>query len=356
MVLLPAYKPAEGFVSLCRGLRGEGLDVWAVDDGSGDAYRSYFDAAEEMGCFVSRHAVNLGKGRALKTGVNALLNKEDSFFGLITADADGQHALKDILRVTEAMRAHPASLVTGSRRFSKEAPMKSRIGNTVTRYVYQFITGITCHDTQTGLRGIPYGALKDCLRIPGERFEYEMNMLLKLREMQLSLHEVEIETIYIDRNKGSHFKPLRDACRIFSVIFRFALMSVLSFGVDYAFYAFFLGMIQFTPALSYASARVISSCMNYSLNRMIVFGRHGGRASVFRYYLLAALLLLVGSGLVELLYSIFSYKAAWMKIPVDFLLFFVSFWAQREFVFRERGDVGGAASKPPPGAPPLDPA
>jgi len=344
IILLPAYKPTDGFVSLCRELRDNDLDVWVVDDGSGEVFRPFFDTVEEMGCFCVRHAVNLGKGRALKTGINAILNQEKDFYGLVTADADGQHAVKDILRVAEAMRSRPASLVTGSRAFSKGDPLKSRIGNTITRFVYQFVMGIMCRDTQTGLRGIPYGALMNCLHIQGERFEYEMNMLLRLRDMRLSLHEVNIETIYIDRNKGSHFKPFRDALRICGAIFRFAFVSLLSYGVDYMFFVFFLNTIHFAPALSYAIARVISSCFNYSMNRVAVFGKRGGRASIFRYYLLAALLLLVGSGLVELLHSIFLYKAAWMKIPVDILLFFPSFWLQREFVFKDKRSARDGAN------------
>lgn len=336
IVLLPAYKPAEGFVSLCKELREAGLEVWTVDDGSGEAFAPLFEEVASLGCIVVRHAVNLGKGRALKTGMNAILGWGELPFGLVTADADGQHTSADILRVAEAMRERPSALVTGSRGFSKGTPFKSRAGNTFARHAFRFVTGIDCHDTQTGLRGIPGRALSHCLRIPGERYEYEMNMLLRLKEMQLSLYEVGIETIYIDHNKGSHFKPFRDTAQILSVILRFALMSMLSFLVDYALYVFFLNMIIWTPALSYACARVISSLFNYAANRTAVFGGRGGRGSVLRYYLLATTLTLVGSGLMELSASILGYKGAWIKIPVDILLFFLSFWAQREFVFKEK--------------------
>lgn len=336
VVLIPAYKPAHSMVSLCQALCEAGLTVLVVDDGSGEAYRSVFEAVDALGCHVERHAVNLGKGRALKSGINVALNRYQDLRCLVTADADGQHTCNDILRIIEAMRAHPGALVTGSRKFTGDVPLKSRIGNLITRYVYRFVTGIHCHDTQTGLRGIPADALGGMLRITGERYEYEMNMLLKLRDMRMPLHEEEIETIYIDDNKGSHFHPLRDAARVYGVIFRFALSSLLAFGIDYSFYLLFLRVILFTPALSYACARVISSLFNYAVNHVAVFGRHGGKSSVIRYYLLAAVQLLVGAGLVELLYTVLGFRAAWMKIPVDLVLFFVSFWMQREFVFVSR--------------------
>lgn len=333
IVLIPAYKPPQGLVSLCQALRDEQLDVWVVDDGSGEPYLPIFETVERMGCVVLRHAVNLGKGRALKTGINAIINLGEAK-GVVTADADGQHTCKDIGRIAEAMREKPSALVIGTRKLSKEAPWKSRFGNALTRHVYRFVTGISCHDTQTGLRGIPSGALKDMLNISGERYEYEMNMLLELHGMRLSLHEVEIETIYIENNKNSHFNPLRDAIRIYGVIFRFMLSSLLSFCVDYTLYYFFLRITQFAPALSYATARVLSSLLNYTVNRRVIFGRQSGKASVFRYYLIAVLLLLMGSGLVELLHSMTGIQAAWVKIPVDSVLFFVSFWLQREFVFK----------------------
>lgn len=336
VILIPAYKPTHQLILLCQALRDAGLAVLIVDDGSGEAYHFIFTEVEALGCVIVRHAVNFGKGRALKTGINVALTMSDALQCLITADADGQHTCNDILRLQEAMRAHPNAIVIGSRKFSGNVPLRSRVGNTITRYIYRFVTGINCHDTQTGLRGIPAQALPEMLKIAGERYEYEMNMLLRLRDMRIPLHEVDIETIYIDDNKGSHFHPLRDAIRIYGMIMRFALSSLLSFGVDYGFYMLFLHSLQATPALSYAYARVISSLFNYTFNRVAVFGRHGGRKSIIRYYMLAAVQLCAGAGLVQLANALFGYRAAWMKIPVDTALFFVSFWIQREFIFSKK--------------------
>ncbi|MCL1963793.1 MAG: bifunctional glycosyltransferase family 2/GtrA family protein [Firmicutes bacterium] len=334
LVLIPAYKPDARMVALCRALRGEELPVLVVDDGSGNAFRPLFEEVMDLGCHVERHAVNLGKGRAIKTGINAALNAFPDLFGVITADADGQHTCADILRIAEVMRKEPHALVMGMRKFAGNVPLKSRAGNAITRHVYRFATGIRCHDTQTGLRGIPGGALPAMLRLPGERYEYEMTMLLRLRSLRLSLREVEIETIYIDGNKGSHFNPLRDAARIYSVIFRFLLSSILSFCVDYALYLFCLKALGLAPWLCYAAARVLSSLFNYQLNRRAVFGGSAGKLSVLRYYLLAVTQLAAGAGLVELLHTALGLSASWVKIPVDTLLFLVSFILQRDFVFR----------------------
>lgn len=335
VVLIPAYKPDARMLKLVRELRAEGLCVQVVDDGSGETYRDIFDQAQALGCRVARHAVNLGKGRALKTGINAAMNAFSPLDGIVTADADGQHTCRDILRIMARMRENPRALITGARAFDGNIPLKSRLGNSITRRVYHFATGIRCQDTQTGLRGIPAAYLPQMLQLPGERYEYEMTMFLRLREMRLPLEEVTIETIYIDGNKGSHFHPLKDSARIYSVILRFLASSLISFGVDYGLYWLLLGWLDLPPWLCYAFARVVSSGVNYLLNRMTVF-KTGGRDAVFRYYLLAVTQLSVGAGLVELLHVTLHWSAGWIKIPVDVVLFCLSYLVQRDFVFKER--------------------
>ena len=184
VVLIPAYKPDERLIQLTRKLRDEKLDVLLVDDGGGEQYASIFEQCRALGAEVAVHAVNQGKGRALKTGLNAAMLIWKDMAGVVTADADGQHTPRDILRIIEAMREHPNALVLGSREFTGEVPFKSRWGNRITRFVYALASGVHIGDTQTGLRGIPASAIPTMVTIDGERYEYEMNVLLKLRDIQ----------------------------------------------------------------------------------------------------------------------------------------------------------------------------
>lgn len=332
VVLIPAYQPDEKMLPLCRALREKGLPVLLVDDGGGDKYAPLFDAALALGCLVARHAVNLGKGRALKTGLNEALLRFPGLAGVVTADADGQHTVEDILRVREALLERPHALVLGARAFTGKVPLRSRFGNGMTRAVYHFATGQKCSDTQTGLRGIPVAALPALLRMRGERYEYEMEMLLRLKALSLSLFEVPIETIYENNNEGSHFDSLRDSARVYGVIGRFALASIVSFFVDYGIYLALLGAAGFSGAAAYALARVVSSLVNYALNRGTVFGGSARPGSMPRYYLLAVCQLGVGAALVHLL-GLAGLGAGWVKIPVDAALFFLSFLIQRDYVF-----------------------
>ena len=159
VVLIPAYKPDERLVQLTRELKEEKLDVLLVDDGGQQAFAHIFDECRALGAEVAVHAVNQGKGRALKTGLNAALNRWPDLSGVVTADADGQHTLRDILRLIEAMREHPNALVLGSREFTGDVPFKSRWGNRITRFVYALASGVHVSDTQTGLRGLPACAI-----------------------------------------------------------------------------------------------------------------------------------------------------------------------------------------------------
>ena len=333
IVLIPAYKPDERLISLTRELRGQGLEVMLVDDGGQEAYASIFEQCRALGARVAVHAVNLGKGRALKTGINAALLAWPDLEGIVTADADGQHTPHDIVRLIDALREHPSALVLGSRQFTGEVPFKSRWGNRITRFVYALASGVHVGDTQTGLRALPRCSLEAMMRIDGERYEYEMNVLLKLRDMKLTVFEVPIETIYIDDNAGSHFNPVRDAFRIYMVIFRYLFSSVTSFAVDYLLYWLCLGFFRLSPLVSYALARLVSSQVNYHLNKHTVFSGRGGRHSMVKYYALAVAQGLLGAGLVQFLPQVLPISAAIIKIPVDLALFAVSYFIQRDFVF-----------------------
>ena len=132
IVLIPAYKPDARMVELVRELRDNHLDVMLVDDGGQEAFAPLFAQCRELGAEVAVHTVNLGKGRALKTGINAALLRWPDLRAIVTADADGQHTPKDILRLIDAVDAHPNTLVLGSRKFTGDVPFKSRWGNRIT--------------------------------------------------------------------------------------------------------------------------------------------------------------------------------------------------------------------------------
>ena len=209
-VVIPAYKPDESLLDLLRALRERAFigRIVVVDDGSGPEYEPIFAQVSAL-CSLERHAQNRGKGAAIRTGLKTL-----SGYNVVTADCDGQHTPSDIEKIA---RAIDGALVMGVRR-KREMPLRSKMGNTLTCLTFALVTHRWISDTQTGLRGIPQSYVGVCQDLEGDRYEYEMNMLLDACHRGLPIREVEIETVYIDNNRGSHFHTLRDGKRVYRLL------------------------------------------------------------------------------------------------------------------------------------------
>lgn len=265
LVLVPAYEPDLRLVELVRQLvdAAPHATVLVVDDGSGDAYAPVFEVTRQVGAVVLRFAVNRGKGAALKAGFGWAMEHRPGE-PVVCADCDGQHRVSDILWVAAAVS--PATMVLGGRRFTGGVPARSRAGNGVSRLAFRALTGIAVHDTQTGLRAYPADLLPWLCDVPGDRFEYEFNMLLAARRAGVRIHEVEIETVYLDANASSHFRPVLDSLRVFAPVLRFAASSLAAASIDFAAV---LALHAATGNLLAAvvAARVTSAAVNFRLNQ-----------------------------------------------------------------------------------------
>ena len=344
-VIIPSLEPDERLPLLLGQMKEAGIEnIVLVDDGSGPEYAPVFRRAEqEWGCVVLRHAVNLGKGRALKTAFNYCLNTWPDAPGAITADSDGQHSPADILRFMQAMAEHPDSLLLGCRDFDDAGvPFKSRWGNKITCFMFRALCGVSVSDTQTGLRAIPARFMKTLLATAGERFEFESNMLIDTKEAEVPIVEVPIKTVYIEENRTSHFNPIRDSIRIYAIFGKFLFSSLSSSVVDLLFFTLFCGLLRGRVSFDYIigatiMARVISACYNYLLNYQVVFkSKADHRGAALRYFCLAVVQMSVSALLVSHLYHLLPGGSELLvKIPVDVLLFFISFQIQRVFVYKK---------------------
>lgn len=332
IVLIPSYQPDASLPALIRSLRRADpeLRLLVVDDGSGRAYAGVFAAARDAGAETIGYPVNGGKGHALKAGFAHIL--ETGTDDVVTADGDGQHRVGDILRVAERVRRGDA-LVLGGRRFTGDVPLRSRVGNAVSRAAFRLATGVSVHDTQTGLRGFPAAMLPELLRIGGERFDYELAMLLA---EQRRLDEIPIETVYLEQNASSHFRPVRDSLRVLAPLLRYAGASLLSFGLDLVLLQLLSGVTG-SLLLGVVGARVVSASVNFALNRRLVFGAGGRlRADALRYAGLA-LALLAANYLTLLALTAAAVPLLPAKLITEVGLYVLGFAAQRWFVFARRG-------------------
>lgn len=334
-ILIPSYKPNKRLINLINDLIDTcDFDIVVVDDGSGQEYRHIFDTVSSLGCTVLTHEKNRGKGAALKTGFRYIQETRETT-GVVTADCDGQHLPKDIIKIAEAIKYHQKSLVLGTRRFAGKVPFRSRIGNSVTRNVFSFVSGAKVYDTQTGLRGFSMEMLPWLCEMPGERFEYEMNMLLEAVPAGYSFYEIDINTVYLEQNKSSHFHFLKDSICVYLPIIKFSMSSLTSAVLD----LLLLIIIQlFTSNLFLAviGARVCSAVFNYTANRYYVFSKFKDvsiKRSLPRYIILASIVMFANYGVIDFYYSIIGLSLILAKIFTETTIFLFSYWIQRKFIF-----------------------
>ena len=337
-LIVPAYKPTQDMIPmLTRFLEHEEFVPVVVNDGSGEAYESLFAQVPE-GCTLLRHEVNRGKGAALKTAMRFILDNLPECTLAVTADADGQHTYEDIRLVTESALAHPGTLVLGSRAFDGKVPFKSRAGNAITRQVFAVASGVKLRDTQTGLRAFDRGTMAFFVTIPGERYEYEINMLLYSAREGIPMREETIRTIYIDDNSASSFNPLRDSFKIYMCIFKFAASSLLAFFVDWLV---FWIMLKLTARIkpSQVVARVVSSTVNFLVNKKVVYQSKGKwLPELGKYTLLAAINLAINLLLVEPLSRGLGGRVNLAYVIVQIVMYVLNFFIQGRFVYK-RGSV-----------------
>ena len=310
-----------------------------MDDGSGAEFRTIFDRVPDFAVLL-RHEVNRGKGAALKTAMQHVLDALPDCDLALTADADGQHKYADILRVNQVARDNPGALVLGSRKFEGEVPFKSRWGNAITRQVFAIASGAKVYDTQTGLRAFGREAMEQFLKIPGDRYEYEINMLLAAAQSGRPIVEERIATVYIDDNSSSHFHPVRDSFKIYMCILKFGCSSLIAFAIDFVMLLLLSRLTaglgaELSLVVSAVGARLVSASANFCINRRVVFkGNETLGKAIAKYAALAVGILAVNYLLLRLLNIVLRWPLALSKIIVEVLLFVVSFVVQGKFVYR----------------------
>lgn len=357
IILIPAYNPTKDLITLIHKLKeNEELDIIVVDDGSNEEGKAILNQIKNDVIFLS-HKINLGKGAALKTGFRYVNENLKDVVGVITADADGQHSYKDILKISKSMKENSKNIILGVREFSNSIPKKSKYGNNITKFVFKIITGRYISDTQTGLRGIPSTYLEDMINIYGNRYEYEINMLLYIIDKKIDIDEIKIKTIYINQNEVSSFNPFKDSIKIYNQLLKYVfkkesvkyvLSSILAFIIDFVLLILFSKITnklnnELSLFLSVIFSRIISSFINFNINRSIVFKSENKYLKDFiNYYILAICILILNYFIIEKFYVRINLNLFISKFITEVIIFIVSFLVQKLLIFckRERNEKG----------------
>lgn len=340
VVLIPAYCPDEKMITLLDQIAEQFEYILVVNDGSGEKYAPLFERAKEKST-VLEHDANRGKGCALRTGFAYVLEHYTDALGVVTIDADGQHTPEDVVRCCEEFLKEPQKVVMGCRDFEGDSkiPPRSRFGNRLTSRLMSFFCDISLSDTQTGLRVMPFSILSEMLKVEGDRYEYEMNCIFRLKELNVAWTEVPIEVIYIDDNAGSHFNPIKDSFKIYKVFFKFCASSLGSCLLDMLL--FLLAAPHLKPFLptyyivaATVIARICSGIFNYYVNRWVFKSKAKTVDSGPRYFIVWLIQMGCSAGIVTgIAYLLPMIHEGFIKIIIDSLLFIISYKIQQKWVF-----------------------
>ncbi len=337
--IIPAYNPDENLINVVESiLKESNYPIFILNDGSKEECNPIFEHIKKIDTsriILLKHAINLGKGAALKTLFNYILVNFPEIKGVVTLDSDGQHSTKDCLRVLSKLEKTPNAFVLGYRTFNKDIPLKSYIGNNISKFIYHLVLGHKFNDTQTGLRGLGRAFMKSSLAINSNRFEFETEQLAKAVNEHIPIIEIPIETIYIENNKATSFKPLVDSFKIYFVLLRYAFASVITAVVDFIVFIISIS-IGIDVFWSNMLARTASIGVQFTLLDKYVFY---SKAKLWSFILFALYVYAMGivsaTMQIELIKNL-NFPVLLAKVLVEGVLFFVNFAFLRLYIFTSK--------------------
>jgi len=336
--VIPAYNPDQQLLHVIANIQQESTHtIFVIDDGSNKETQKIFTTIREeyKNVIVVRHIINLGKGAALKTIFNYILSNYPQIDGVVTLDSDGQHSTKDCIHILQTLETNVNSFVLGHRTFSKDIPLKSYIGNNISKFIYKIILGRSFKDTQTGLRGISKDFMKQCLSIKSNRFEFETEQLAIAVNNDIHIIEIPIETIYIENNKASSFRPLIDSFRIYFILFRYGLSSIITAIVDFVIFMIALSFGT-NILISNMLARTVSIGIQFNLLDKFVFHT---KSKIMSFILFALYVYVMGiiSAMTQIsIIEHLNISIITAKILVEGILFFINFAFLRLYIFTKK--------------------
>lgn len=322
LILIPCYNPDDKLITLVKKLYDNKCKIVLVNDGSKS--KDIFNQLNDFAKIIS-YDDNKGKGHALKVGFKYALKLN---MNVVTADADGQHTLEDILNIKDILKDSNNTIIFGERCFDDDIPLRSKFGNKFTSKILKIVCNITLRDTQTGLRGYTSDILNKMLSVNGERFEYEMNIILALNKLKINIKRTDISTIYIEENKSSHFRPIIDSLLVYKMFLPYVLPGIILVAMDY--FSFLALLYTFKINLFYAIfiPKMVFNLMFFIKNNYETksFYKNG-----VKYCLLILLMIFLNFFLTSYLYSYMNLYLA--NLLAEIIIYIVQIYLQRKIVF-----------------------
>lgn len=350
-VIIPSYCPDDRLLATVHGLIAAGADdIAVINDGSGKEYEPVFDEVRSMSCCtVIEHASNRGKGAAIKSGMVFCLTERPASRGIVTVDGDGHHRVRDAVSCAHRMISSGRVIIGQRGRNDKTISPRGRYGNRITSFAIAVVCGFNIPDPLSGLRGIPAKFLSVFLKTKGDRYDFETNMLLDLKRKSIPFRLFSITGEFFPDGKKSHFRLFRDSAGIFAEIlryfgqqFRYMLSSALCYSFEYIVYRILLGYLPMLGiTLTNYICRAMAGSLNFFINKKVVFRtKKKNITTAVRYLAVSVFVMLLSTELIVIINKLFLTEkntvAKFVKPPVDFAMFFVSYFLQKKWVFAPR--------------------
>ena len=337
IVLIPAYQPSRTLLDLVRCVMdevGKEVSCIVVDDGSTEfVSREVFKELQLIsGVGVITHHTNLGKGAALKTGLAHISQKFPKAGFVITADADGQHLPKDIIRVI-LESSEKSTLLMGVRSFDSKVPLRSRFGNIISRIFFRLFFFKSVSDTQSGLRSFSTIHIPWILKIKTNEYQFELDVLIEFTQ-KMNVVELPIDTVYEPGNPTSHFHPILDSAKVFATLFRHTLNVMLVGLLDYICFATLI-YLNFSIFESLVLARSLSTGLYfYTANKLVFLAKQHLVIRFLSFSLLVALNIALLGPFIMFMSQQFSISPYFSMFFGYALLFITNFILQYYVIFR----------------------
>jgi glycosyltransferase involved in cell wall biosynthesis len=211
-LVIPAFNEEQGLAvvlaEICPMAASQGIEILVVDDGSSDATAG---VAEGFPVRLERHPSNLGKGAAMRTGVdNATADR------IVFIDADGTYPVDAVVEIADRLRDH--DMVVAIRRDDGPAtPGINRLGNALFGWMIRRLYGLQRHDPLSGLYGIRREHFQH-MHVRSRGFGIEAEIAIKGASMGLSI--LEIPTAYRPRLGEKKLRPFSDGLVVLRTVWR----------------------------------------------------------------------------------------------------------------------------------------
>ena len=222
VIIIPALNPINTLIDYVVKLKELNIDqLVIVNDGSDEKYNTIFEKLKSLEwCTVLEHKENLGKGRALKTGFLYVLTQYKNVDVIITVGAHGQHKIEEVGQILRHAELFSDGIILGVRNFhTKDMPLMSTIGNKAATILFKLFFHKRLLDTQTGLRCIPNQVLPWLIKVTGEDFSFDTNMLVEAIRRKIPIYEIPIGHAQVKKNSIMFYDEIINAHKLIQQIF-----------------------------------------------------------------------------------------------------------------------------------------